>query len=595
MSKYFSNDTILAAFSLLNRELLSGARFSALQYVFALDNFVHKYNRDCDTQSDEDKFVYFAHKIGSLEDGEAPDYIDGFSGKKPKKSKDSDRIHSNFISAGAVPRSERATNEDPEHYPSGNKFLFSISKRILLADSICYEHLDAYLPSKKMKTAFAVWVARNSTLEDALPFAEALKDALSQSYTDDLINALWKDGSPSTDDIGLSSNVFSNERPRIGWAVIEEHFPVDELNLTHTEPVKANSTKRSSELPEEPRNLILFGAPGTGKSYELNERAEKSFSKKNIRRVTFYPDYTYSQFVGGYKPFPLLNEKGQPTGEITYDFVPGPFLRMYVQAVQDPFTPHLLIIEEINRANPAAVFGDLFQLLDRNGDGRSVYDLSVPVDMQLYLKWRIPEFHTNDQMGTSPEEHLAYYREDTRLLDETMRISIPPNMYIWATMNSADQGVFPMDTAFKRRWDFRYMGINEGADADIDGVKLNEIKVPCGKRTVKWNDLRMAINDFLLSDDIHVNEDKLLGPFFVAPTSLAPEKFTQVFKDKVLLYLYEDAGKTKRSKLFRSDLKTYSQVCKAFDDDGAAIFGAGFPKLEYCPEPETDTANDPQE
>lgn len=585
----------MAAFSLLNAKSLTGTSFSALQYVFALDNFAHEYGRDCDTKSDEDTFVSFAHKIGKLAEGETPDHIDGFTGKKPKKNKDTDRIHSNFISAGAVSRSERATNKDPELYPSGSKCLFAISKKVLLTGSIYYEHLDAYLPSKNMKTAFAVWVARDSAFKDALPFAGALKDALSQSYTAELINVLWKDGAPSPNDIGLSNDVFSNEMPRIDWALIGERFPADELGCAHTEAVRASSAKTSSELPNEPRNLIFFGAPGTGKSYQLNEEAKKSFSKKNIRRVTFYPDYTYSQFIGGYRPFPLLGEKGQPTGEITYDFVPGPFLRTYVQAVQNPSTPYLLIIEEINRANAAAVFGDLFQLLDRNEGGRSVYDLSVPVDMQLYLKWRIPEFHTNDQMGTTPEEHLSYYREDTRLLDETMRISIPPNMYIWATMNSADQGVFPMDTAFKRRWDFHYIGINEGADADISGMRLSDIKVPCGKRTVKWNDLRVAINDFLLSDGIHVNEDKLLGPFFISPTSLARDEFTQIFKDKVLLYLYEDAGKTKHTRLFRSDLKTYSQVCEAFQEEGVAIFRSGFPKLEYCPEPEAETSNGPQE
>ena len=122
-------------------------------------------------------------------------------------------------------------------------------------------------------------------------------------------------------------------------------------------------------------------------------------------------------------------------------------------------------------------------------------------------------------------------------------------------MNSADQGVFPMDTAFKRRWDFHYLGIN----------------------------------NFLLSDGIHVNEDKLLDPFFIAPTSLRPDTFTQVFKDKVLSYLYEDAGKTKRTRLFRADLKTYSQVCEAFEIEGAAIFGDGFPDLNYYPEKETST------
>ena len=109
MSKYFSIDAIMAAFSLLNTKLSAGTHFSALQYMFAFDNYAHEFGRDCDTDSDEDTFVSFAHKVGGLEDGEVPDHIDGFTGKKPKKDKDSARIHSNFISAGAVQRSERAT------------------------------------------------------------------------------------------------------------------------------------------------------------------------------------------------------------------------------------------------------------------------------------------------------------------------------------------------------------------------------------------------------------------------------------------------------------------------------------------------------
>lgn len=598
MSKYFSNDTVMAAFSLLNTKLSAGTHFSALQYMFALDNFVHAYGRDCDTSSDEDIFISFAHKVGRLEDGEVPDHVDGFTGKKPKKDKDSARIHSNFISAGAVIRSERATREDPELYPSGkSNYLFAISRKVLLADSVNYDHLDVYLPSKEMKTAFAVWVERNTELKDTLSFAEALKEALSQSYTVNLVNALWKDGAPSPDDIGLADGIFSNDKPRIDWAAIGERFPVDDLKNAPSEAILARS---SAELPEKvahlPRNWIFFGAPGTGKSYQLNEYAEENFAHENVRRVTFYPDYTYSQFVGGYRPSPLLDDEGKPlvdgngrpTGAITYEFIPGPFIYTYVRAVQNPTVPYLLIIEEINRANPAAVFGDVFQLLDRNKDGRSVYEVAVPKEMEDYLRIHLPEYATDTHIS-EPTKLLS---EQKRLGNEARRLSLPPNMYIWATMNSADQGVFPMDTAFKRRWDFCYMDINEGANADINGTKLSEIQVPCGKHTVKWDSLRMAINEFLMSDGLHINEDKLLGPFFVAPTSLTSENFTQAFTDKVLLYLFEDIGKTKRAKLFRTDLKTYSQARKAFEDEGAAIFGEGFPALEYCSDKKTDATND---
>ena len=133
-----------------------------------------------------------------------------------------------------------------------------------------------------------------------------------------------------------------------------------------------------------------------------------------------------------------------------------------------------------------------------------------------------------------------------------------------------------MDTAFKRRWDFRYMGIDDGEDTEVNGRSLSKIEVPCGGRNVAWNKLRHAIDEFMVSENLKINEDKLLGPFFIVPASLTPERFADVFKDKVLLYLYEDAGKTKHSKLFKKELNTYSKVCKAFDEIGEGIFGEGF-------------------
>lgn len=314
------------------------------------------------------------------------------------------------------------------------------------------------------------------------------------------------------------------------------------------------SDKSSCPTINESRNLIYFGAPGTGKSYELNKLAEKCFPEDNISRVTFYPDYTYSQFVGCFKPMTEAAAEDETKGTtITYRYVFGPFLKTYIEACKHPDQNYLLIVEEINRANPAAVFGDVFQLLDRRSDGRSEYSVATPEEMRSQLACELAEYVT-----------------------DVNRLVIPSNMYIWATMNSADQGVFPMDTAFKRRWDFRYMGIDEGEDADIDGTPLSEIEVLCGGHKTVWNDLRHAINQFMLSDDLRINEDKLLGPFFIAPSALKSDRFNQVFKDKVLLYLYEDAGKMKRSRMFRHELKTYSEICDYFDENGEGVFGQGF-------------------
>ena len=308
------------------------------------------------------------------------------------------------------------------------------------------------------------------------------------------------------------------------------------------------------------RNRILFGAPGTGKSYKINKDLKELIGENNdddYERITFHPDYTYAHFVGTYKPVPSKDSQGNDT--ITYAYVPGPFMRVYVKALKNSrsanIRPFLLIIEEINRANVAAVFGDIFQLLDRGDVGVSEYPIQASEDIKTYLA---------QELGGDPENYT--------------KIRIPDNMFIWATMNSADQGVFPMDTAFKRRWDFTYLGIDD-SDEKIQGkyVYLADNK----SQRVEWNKLRKAINHFLAKEKI--NEDKQIGPYFISKNIVVPlegdeidrDRFIRVFKNKVIMYLFEDAARQKRSKLFEGCFQNstrYSEICKAFDKKGIGIF-----------------------
>lgn len=229
-----------------------------------------------------------------------------------------------------------------------------------------------------------------------------------------------------------------------------------------------------------PRNLIYFGAPGTGKSFKLNEAviAKRGADGRPIaegqegvsldyERVTFYPTYSYAQFVGCYKPVmvPVADKNStNVTGneEIAYKFVPGPFLRILVKALNDPAHNYCLVIEEINRANAAAVFGDVFQLLDRNADGVSEYEITTSEDVKKFLE-------SDEEKGGLKEAALHDLKRVSEGGLDTYQLKIPKNMYIWATMNSADQGVFPLDTAFKRRWEFEYIDINNGEDKSSDG------------------------------------------------------------------------------------------------------------------------------
>lgn len=298
-----------------------------------------------------------------------------------------------------------------------------------------------------------------------------------------------------------------------------------------------------------PRNRIIFGAPGTGKSYALNKEIKNLLKNGGyFERITFHPEYSYANFVGTYKPKPDAKQ----IETITYGFVPGPFTRILIKALNSATKsqpePFVLIIEEINRANMAAVFGDIFQLLDRDSDGISQYPIHVSEELKEYLM-----------------EKLGWLPTDCE------HIRLPNNLFIWATMNSADQGVYPMDTAFKRRWNFEYIGINQNDEV------IEEYRVILGtgiyKRVVSWNQLRKAINYKLL--EYGVNEDKLMGAFFISKNVLEDKsEFIKTFKNKILMYLIEDVAKRKITDLFSgcSQSKLYSSICDEFETKGVSIF-----------------------
>lgn len=338
---------------------------------------------------------------------------------------------------------------------------------------------------------------------------------------------------------GSVESIISNQKMTI----------IDDMLLHCTEP------------PNVSRQLIFFGAPGTGKSNRVEQERVELLTgcQGNYERVTFHPDYSYAQFVGTYKPVP---EEDNPD-VITYKYVPGPFTRSLVAANWSPNQPQLLIIEEINRANIAGVFGDTFQLLDRV-NGVSEYPITPSEDLKKYLSENLPE-------GT-----------------DVSQLRIPENLYIWATMNSADQGVYAMDTAFKRRWEFEYIGVN--ANEKVIAGYTFTLGEGDNKRKVNWNQLRRAINDFLLEQN--VNEDKLLGPFFINPNILASssDSFVKVFKNKILMYLFEDAAKSKRAKLFagcsRSNL--FSTILEEFDTKGVLIFDENIYQQAVTPSEEVE-------
>ena len=283
---------------------------------------------------------------------------------------------------------------------------------------------------------------------------------------------------------------------------------------------------------------IFYGAPGTGKSHTIKEETKES----DVIRTTFHPDTDYSTFVGAYKPttalLPICDELGQPMKigtttlhkeQIVYEFVAQSFLQAYVNAWKkyDRGDKQYLVIEEINRGNCAQIFGDLFQLLDRNDYGFSDYPIKADADMKRQLQKAFAGF----SIVQSDKVNAMYEGEDivTQVLNGDILL-LPNNLYIWATMNTSDQSLFPIDSAFKRRWDWTYMPIS---NAEKNWV----IKV--GDNNYDWWQFLERINEKIGSTTN--SEDKKLGYFFCK----AQEEVisAKTFVGKVIFYLWNDVFK----------------------------------------------------
>ncbi len=277
--------------------------------------------------------------------------------------------------------------------------------------------------------------------------------------------------------------------------------------------------------------IIFYGSPGTGKSREV-ERITKD---KKLTRTTFHPETDYHSFVGSYKPVMDGNT-------IKYNFVPQAFTKAYCNAWQNPEQPYYLIIEEINRGNCAQIFGDLFQCLDRDEDGYSKYEINCDHDLANYLK---SEFERS-----LSQEAMENYKAKIKTENFDI-IVIPNNLYIFATMNTSDQSLFPMDSAFKRRWDWEFVPINYD-----DAYSLNII---IGDSTYNWGEFIKNINPKI--KELTGSEDKQLGNRFVNPKD-GNITFDQ-FRSKVLFYLWSEVYKDEfgtQSSIFKYELEENNPI-----------------------------------
>jgi len=276
-------------------------------------------------------------------------------------------------------------------------------------------------------------------------------------------------------------------------------------------------------------NILLYGVPGAGKSHEI--KTQYCSDEKYIERVVFHPDYMYSDFVGQILPRVENDESGND--KLKYVFTPGPFTKMLKKAEDDPDNYYYLVIEELNRGNAPAIFGEIFQLLDRKDEDE------FP-----------PEEVGESEYGISNYEVAKEVYED-----EKHPVRIPSNMYILATMNTADQNVFTLDTAFQRRWNMRQIENNfEKCDHSKDiivGTKVN------------WGAFATVINDMVIDINVDMasSEDKRLGTYFAKKKELEVNRFPE----KVLKYLWDDAFKMDKTAIFNENCKSLEDVVVTYE------------------------------
>lgn len=283
--------------------------------------------------------------------------------------------------------------------------------------------------------------------------------------------------------------------------------------------------------------IIYYGVPGSGKSHKIDEETENLPDDQKMR-VVFHPEYTNADFIG--QILPIMEGDG-----VRYAFKSGAFTKILIEALKNPSKPYYLIIEEINRGNAAAIFGEIFQLLDRGSDGWSSYCI-----MNDYINYEIrksvPELNWTENTG----------------------IRLPPNLSLLATMNTSDQNVFTLDNAFQRRWDMQLVP-NECSDTN-----QMEATITVANQKITWKDFQQTINSVIgkkaNEGGLSSMEDKRLGCWFVKAEN--KEIKADLFSNKVLKYLWDDAFKFYHQDIFDSEIKNFEELQKSFMKKGFDVF-----------------------
>ena len=492
---YLAKDTLLWAYKKLSTlsedPSLQGAtqKISAIRYALALDMFYKQNNRECDTRDSKDKaeFASYINRIVAISDNL---YTPNFY--VPLASHIGDcAVGSNFYSVGAVKNSLMNPSLMISYPQRGNKPLFEIQNGKLYRRLEMVSNINSYIPLDEHKFALALWIIGKSELESSFVLSEI--DRIYHSiFTDELCDFLRPTYGTDED---LREINFDNHLAIINKSDIENLFEQNHMSLKHPSSLQ----------------VIYFGAPGTGKSHKVREIIGEETNQPNVFRTTFHPDTDYASFVGCYKPtMRKTGKKHQVDGkdvddeEIIYEYVPQVFTDAYVYAYKNPDTQTYLVLEEINRGNCAQIFGDLFQLLDRK-EGVSEYKIKADNDLAKYLVAQLGEESEGIKDG---------------------KLCLPANLSILATMNTSDQSLFPMDSAFKRRWEWEYVPINYSEE-----IKSGSFDITIGDKVYSWVKFIAQVNKKIF--DLTQSEDKQMGNFFIKHSVDESE-----FKSKVMFYLW---------------------------------------------------------
>lgn len=321
-------------------------------------------------------------------------------------------------------------------------------------------------------------------------------------------------------------------------SVMVNHGETNEAALCRKLNSNLSKTQMADDFTIFAENVLFYGVPGCGKSYSVEKRYESQVTNNQCKvRVVFHPDYTYSDFVGQVMPVLEKVTKGDGTEEekLQYKFVPGPFTRILEVAYANHQEKCLLIIEELNRGNAPAIFGEIFQLLDRNDDGSSKY--------AIYNSDIANEVHK----------------------DKLCPIKLPPNLTIVATMNTSDQNVFTMDTAFQRRWQMKHIP-NRFTGDSLDDKTINHVAKHLPNSEISWGVFAQTVNKKMHDNPslgFGGTDDKSLGVYFATDNDLDD---AERFAEKVLKYLWDDAFKLGRQALFSNCSEGLSSVIEAYED-----------------------------